>query len=69
MTEKQNGRQPQFVPHAFAQAAQCKHIVYHNYDDQCKNIKQIIEAINELHMTEKELDSNALQLAHFKQCK
>ena len=25
MTEKQNGRQPQFVLHAFAQAAQCKH--------------------------------------------
>ena len=24
-TEKQNGSQPQFVPHAFAQAAQRKH--------------------------------------------
>ena len=25
MTEKQNGRQPRFVLHAFAQATQCKH--------------------------------------------
>ena len=25
MTEKQDGHQPRFVPHAFAQAAQWKH--------------------------------------------